>query len=500
MGNHHSHDVLLQNSLPRNNSGSDLHDKTPTQLVPIDKLAKILAQKSLEEDSVQGITSRIFTKYVFPRYPDLSQRLFLFFHSSAGPQKHEWLSQTTFKQQAERFLGVLADERQIEIYVKMYSSDDSEVTQENFRDLLMAAYRLAMDHYPEGSVTCKRLYHTLQAVIDSAFHRKKTLSVTYLTHWIQQHCPRLTVGLFRFVVHVLSTAYRSLGQDNNGPAELDLSTPVLEREISFAPKDDEEEMLPVSEVWLLSLTLPAVFTRPSPHHSPASSANGLSSQQFIAKMLGCICPSHWVLLYNSSQHGLGANRFMHHVLGYKGPTLIFVRGEQDTQFCLSASSEWRESHQYWGDEDCVLLQMLPRYHVVEKGPKLLYLNTSIRGYPVALRAGQDPRKPSLEVDIDFSVVKFCDIPYSLLDVEVWGCGPQQSRESQLEIKKWQVKQAEKQRVVKLSAAEWVDHPDRYLLELAGHDETWVHHSELETKKQSPEKKKFEAAHDDSFLG
>lgn len=41
------------------------------------------------------------------------------------------------------------------------------------------------------------------------------------------------------------------------------------------------------------------------------------------------------------------------------------------------------------------------------------------------------------------------------------------REAQLEIKKWEVKEAEKQRVVKINAAEWVDHPDRYLLELAG---------------------------------
>lgn len=34
------------------------------------------------------------------------------------------------------------------------------------------------------------------------------------------------------------------------------------------------------------------------------------------------------------------------------------------------------------------------------------------------------------------------------------------REAQLEVKKWQVKEAEKQRVVKLNAKDWVDHPDR----------------------------------------
>jgi hypothetical protein len=41
------------------------------------------------------------------------------------------------------------------------------------------------------------------------------------------------------------------------------------------------------------------------------------------------------------------------------------------------------------------------------------------------------------------------------------------RDTQLDIKKWEVKQAENLRKVKLTADEWVDHPDRYLLELAG---------------------------------
>lgn len=59
------------------------------------------------------------------------------------------------------------------------------------------------------------------------------------------------------------------------------------------------------------------------------------------------------------------------------------------------------------------------------------------------------------------------IPYALSCIEVWGCGDHTQRETQLDIKKWQVKEAERQRCVKLSASDWLDHPDRYLLELAG---------------------------------
>lgn len=41
------------------------------------------------------------------------------------------------------------------------------------------------------------------------------------------------------------------------------------------------------------------------------------------------------------------------------------------------------------------------------------------------------------------------------------------REMQLQIKDWEVKQVESQRKVKITSTDWLDHPDRYLLELAG---------------------------------
>lgn len=64
-------------------------------------------------------------------------------------------------------------------------------------------------------------------------------------------------------------------------------------------------------------------------------------------------------------------------------------------------------------------------------------------------------------------MEYQTVPYGLTSIEVWGCGDQTQRETQLDIKRWQVKEAERQRCVKLSASDWLDHPDRYLLELAG---------------------------------
>ncbi|XP_044007440.1 MTOR-associated protein MEAK7 isoform X2 [Aphidius gifuensis] len=189
------------------------------------------------------------------------------------------------------------------------------------------------------------------------------------------------------------------------------------------------------------------------------------------KMAGTPCPSHWSLLYSSDLHGAAVNRLLHHVLGYRGPTILFIRGSSSNNkcvtYCIGSTVEWHESSSYWGGDDSIVIQLKPIYRLIEKGPKLLYLNTLIRGYAQGLRAGSDTRNPIINVDQSFNSVMIEGAPYRIMTIEVWGCGDRKLKEKQLDIKRWQVKEAEKQRVVKLSSADWMDHPDRYLLELAG---------------------------------
>ncbi|XP_046387105.1 LOW QUALITY PROTEIN: uncharacterized protein LOC124156543 [Ischnura elegans] len=482
---------------------------------PVEKLAKALVERCSAEENCHGISCRTFTKYVFPTYPRLAELIYQ--HFLRGREGHEvskkTISAAAFQSQADKVLTVMSDERQIELYLRIFSGGD-EVRREVFHELLATAFKLAMDHYPEGGPqTCPLSERTLNAVVDSAFHRKQQLSVSFLARWIIQNCPRLLLGLHKYIIHCLSTAHRTIAEPKNLDQGIHLSTPVLERTVTFpdlaaharesssgkstpdsphSPKvlgrrrsmsDDlgggggggrrrwggGNDMLPVSQVWILACALPQIYTRPSPLNSPTSS-QGLSSldpQGIMARMLGMICPSHWVLLYNSREQGLGANRFMHHVLNYRGPSLTFLQGDGGVEFCLASTDEWKESNHYWGQDECSIIQLLPLFHIIESGPKLLYMNTSIRGYPFGIRAGKDPRKPSIEVNQSFSVLNYCGIPYPLLGIEVWGCGTTHSREAQLDVKKWEVKQAEKQRKVKLTSSDWVDHPDRYLLELAG---------------------------------
>lgn len=269
----------------------------------------------------------------------------------------------------------------------------------------------------------------------SACFFQEPLSVGFVSRWLDQNCPRLVPPVHRFVLHTLSTTYRSIEQD--GPERngcgLELATPVLEKK----PFIDEKSkpLLPISVAWLLAGALPQAYSRPqskptSPEGAAAASSNTstaphanttLASQAFMAKLLSVV-PSHWTQLYDSRQHGVGANRFLHHLMGYRGPTLVLLQTRDDKDvdmvFCVASPTEWRETHLYVGGEDSCLIQLKPKFSLMEKGSKILYLNTTIRGYPKGLRVSVDPRNPIIAVDEAFEKLDVHSITHKLLAIEV----------------------------------------------------------------------------------
>lgn len=52
-----------------------------------------------------------------------------------------------------------------------------------------------------------------------------------------------------------------------------------------------------------------------------------------------------------------------------------------------------------------IFDFFSRFSLLDKGSKILYLNTSARGYPLGLRAGKDPRNPIISVDGGFEKVR-----------------------------------------------------------------------------------------------
>uniref|UniRef100_V5GHT7 Restriction of telomere capping protein 5 n=1 Tax=Anoplophora glabripennis TaxID=217634 RepID=V5GHT7_ANOGL len=498
MGNHHGHGHKSGNSTPssgassqdgsrksisRTTSGNDIEEKQPTQfqILPTEKLAKILTEKAQKEEGVSGITPKVFTHYLFPRYPVLGEKLFDYFHTHSK-SKNSYIGTTAFKLQCENYLAILDDDVIRDTLVRMWASQGEDpsgevMTPEGMTSLLMCTYHISMDHYSEGPQMCLSSNKTLKAVVDSCFYSKKSLSVQFVSHWIQSNIPRILFPLHRYAVHSLATSWRTLEECEQSLAAgksrdivaypgLELATPVLEQQNPFPQAKPHPHMLTMSMSWLLAGALPPLYSRPQKAQSPSNSGVGLASKSFLSKLV-CAIPSHWTILYDSDEMGLGSNRFLHHVLSYKGPTLVLLRVQDGQKFCIAAPNEWRESHHYWGGEECAVFQLLPKFHLLERGAKMLYLNLSVRGYPQGLRVGKDPRAPILTIDGGFEKMEFQKIPYYLECIEVWGCGDHVSLERQLEVKKWEVKEAERQRTVKMSAADWLDHPDRYLLELAG---------------------------------
>lgn len=118
-------------------------------------------------------------------------------------------------------IKILDDNDIRENFVKMFSnakdeSDNCAITPDAMTSLLMCAYHVSMDHYSEGPQMCLSINKTLKAVVDSCFHGKQQLSVTYAAHWMEHNVPRLLFPLHRYIVHVLATSWRTLDVDEQG--------------------------------------------------------------------------------------------------------------------------------------------------------------------------------------------------------------------------------------------------------------------------------------------
>ncbi|XP_030562093.1 uncharacterized protein LOC115763605 [Drosophila novamexicana] len=463
-------------TMTRSASGADVTEKYLTQLVPVERLAEILKEQTSNKYGINGIMSDVFVSQVFPEYTDLGHRLFQLMHlNSKATTKH--LGTVAFRQQCERFLGIMDDAKVLESYIKMYAQDDNPdlIDKAGVTRLLLICYTIAMQH-SGNAVLCTAINRTFGSVTKSIFFSHDSLSLGFVCRWFEQNLIRLVLLVHKYCVHTLSTAYRGLEQQSQS-CGIELQTPVLEQRNPFASSDatdhsapalHNETLMPLSQAWLLAGALPPLYSKPRTIVPPNSSNNSSASSAVqIFKDKLSMMPSHWTLLYDSNEHGVGANRFLHHVLGYRGPTLVLLHTKDEQTYCIAAPNEWKETHLFVGGEGSCVIQLLPKFVILEKKPNILYLNTSIRGYPKGLRAGADPRKPIISVDEHFENVDCKGIAAGLMSIEVWGCGDKSSREVQLDIKKWQIKEAERQRTVKLTAADWMDHPDRYLLELGG---------------------------------
>lgn len=108
----------------------------------------------------------MFEKYLFPNYPELSEKLFTYLHHNAHATT-AYMSTGAFKQQAEKFLSVMNDQAILENYIRMYSNlkDGGIVTPETLKALLMCCHQLAMENNSTG--VCLYSQRIISAVVVS---------------------------------------------------------------------------------------------------------------------------------------------------------------------------------------------------------------------------------------------------------------------------------------------------------------------------------------------
>ena len=105
--------------------------------------------------------------------------------------------------------------------------------------------------------------------------------------------------------------------------------------------------------------------------------------------------------------------------------------------------------------------------VLASSSKNIYLNTKSRGLKLGLIFGYSQAKPILKIDENLHSIEHESVPDDyIISVEVWGCGNVKAFQDQNNIKKWETKQIEKMRTVKIDA-EWATNGDKALLDLAG---------------------------------
>lgn len=226
-------------------------------------------------------------------------------------------------------------------------------------------------------------------------------------------------------------------------------------------------LLNTETLWILSTILPPCFIRVTlPTFNTGSLQSEVVEERIAKPVEKC---KEWTLLYDSLEHGQSLNRFKHHCMGYRGPTVALLKVGKEGLLIAAIDVEWRESSSSWGNSDCRIIQVRPKFRVLRAGPNLIFFNERARGLPSGIVLGQTSR-PCVTLDADLRAAKLhyhLDLtPQIINKIEVWGCGGQEVKAKQQKQQQWERKQAEKLQKVK-RPGRWDDNPDKAILDMAG---------------------------------
>ncbi|KAK6115762.1 hypothetical protein DH2020_008031 [Rehmannia glutinosa] len=207
------------------------------------------------------------------------------------------------------------------------------------------------------------------------------------------------------------------------------------------------------------------------------------------------------LIYRSSVHGKGLNRFWSNVEGYNGPLLVLISASEDEsntrRWIIGALTHqgFENKEVYYGTSGS-LYALSPAFHAIlssgrEKNFVYSHLHPTGRVYdahpkPVGVAFGGNIGNERIFMDEDFARVTvrhhavdktyqhgalfpnqgFLPVEASVLEVEVWGLGGKTARETQTSYKKREQLFTEQRRTIDLKTfANWEDSPEKMMMDM-----------------------------------
>lgn len=284
--------------------------------------------------------------------------------------------------------------------------------------------------------------------------KEDELTVDHFCGWLSQYCPHMFVGATKWVEMQCTKLPEAIAvvEDETVTASMhtakgELDWCILHTLANLKLGNGETRLLDPTTVWLAAAFLPEKFRG----------------------------AEEWTLLYNSSIHGKSANRFVHHTMMYKGPTLVLVEDTKGQRFGVHVDDEWKERHGVWGGEDCGMFFLAPEFTIIKETIKV-YQNEKTRHQEHGIGFGPEPDSKDtalLWLENDFSKGLSRINPtlrpgemeeFIPARVEVWGCGDSRLTELQMR-EKARDRLAVEQRQRAKRPTDWADSPDKVILNM-----------------------------------
>ncbi|KAL9985807.1 hypothetical protein ACROYT_G008254 [Oculina patagonica] len=427
----------------------------------IESLTRLYEELAEAVDGISTLKKEAFQNYFRSKVDDFDELLFSYIASAGGGNRNSVeLTCDEFADGFETFLDKgKTSAGKLELYFSVFSDGESSMSFTDLVEMFHISRYLAMAVTDSAAQGPKPDTETIADVWARSIMGDEGTHVdcNRFCGWAKQNCPRVFDGIHCWVIKML--LYRGHLPDTTPegfPAIPHLTNPL-----------DSQSLLNTETLWILSTILPPCFLGSLAQTSSSGGSQTATADEKKAKPLERC--KEWTLLYDSVQHGQSLNRFKHHCMAYHGPTVTLLRLGKEGLLIVAIDVEWRESSSSWGNSDCRVIQVRPKFQVLRAGPNLIFFNERARGLPSGIVLGQTSR-PCVTLDTGLSAAKLhyqTDLtPQTINKIEVWGCGGQGLKEKQEKQQQWERKQAEKLQKVK-RPGRWDDNPDKAILEMAG---------------------------------